>query len=452
MIKNTRLLKAYDIAKTSFWFTPCLILLITILCCVVLLCIDLYTELNAVSWLHFLYHADASITRDLLTSIAGSIMTVVSITFSITIVALTTASSQFGPRLIRNFMEDTSTQVVLGIFISLFVYCLVLVRMTDNFADGLFLPGLALAGAMLMTLSGILLLIYFIHHVSQNLQSDNVINNVHLELQHSIDQIFNQQKEEENTGSDHDKNPTEQDETTNKKKIIDQGEAIQLISNKCGYIQAINYVCLAKLMKKLDGYIEVVVSQGDFVVNRMITMRCYINFLSAEDEKDLHDCFTLGPKRTPIQDPEFAIHQLVEIALRALSPGINDPYSAIACVDKMTATLCDLTQKSFPKGCACDENDIERVNYKVTSFQSLGGIAFDQIRQYSQTCLAVSLRQLEGLIHIAEQANHPSHWSFVRHQKLMIENGLKQRTLVDLDKKEVTSRLKKLSELLEKTH
>ena len=116
MIKNTKILKVYDTAKTSFWFTPCLILSLTILSCISLLLVDLYAGLNSLNWLNFLYHADASITRDLLTTVASSVMTVVSITFSITIVALTNASSQFGPRLIRNFMEDSSTQVVLGCF------------------------------------------------------------------------------------------------------------------------------------------------------------------------------------------------------------------------------------------------------------------------------------------------------------------------------------------------
>ncbi|WP_418138659.1 DUF2254 family protein [Marinomonas sp. RS-M-Aa-14] len=154
-------------------------------------------------------------------------------------------------------------------------------------------------------------------------------------------------------------------------------------------------------------------------------------------------------KRTPIQDPEFAVHQLVEIALRALSPGINDPYSAIACIDKLTATICDLTQKNFPEGITYDEEGVERVTYKTTSFETLANIAFDQIRQYSQSCLAVRLRQLEGLIRIAEQANYATHWSFVRHQKLMIEHGLEQQQLIDLDRKEVSIRLQALSKLLD---
>ena len=446
-IKNTKILKAYDNAKTSFWFTPCLILSLTILSCMSLLFIDLYAGLNSLNWLSFLYHADASITRDLLTTVASSVMTVVSITFSITIVALTNASSQFGPRLIRNFMEDSSTQVVLGVFISLFVYCLILVRTTDNFAGGAFLPGLTIAGAIAMTLFGILLLIYFIHHVSLNLQSDSVIDDVYTELQYSINQIFKLQKEEEDTCSSADK---KQAQTS--KQIENSCKQFQFKSHSCGYIQAINYADLTDIMSKLDSSLSVSVKPGDFVVNRMVVMTSDIKHISAEDEKTLHECFTLGPKRTPIQDPEFAVHQLVEIALRALSPGINDPYSAIACIDKLTAAICDLTQKSFPEGITYDEEGVQRITYKTTSFQNLANIAFDQIRQHSQSYLAIQLRQLEGLIRIAEQANHPTHWSFVRHQKLMIEHGLEQQPLlIDLDKKETSIRLKALSKLLEST-
>ena len=443
MIKNTKILKVYDTAKTSFWFTPCLILSLTILSCISLLLIDLYAGLNSLNWLNFLYHADASITRDLLTTVASSVMTVVSITFSITIVALTNASSQFGPRLIRNFMEDSSTQVVLGVFISLFVYCLILVRTTDDFAGGAFLPGLTIAGAIIMTMFGILLLIYFIHHVSLNLQSDSVIDNVYKELQDSINQIFKQQKEEEDTCSSRNKNQTQESTQTENNKQFN------FKSHSCGYIQAINYSDLTDLMCKLDGHLNITVNPGDFVVNRMIVMKSDIENFSEEDKQTLHECFTLGPKRTPIQDPEFAVHQLVEIALRALSPGINDPYSAIACIDKLTAAICDLTQKNFPEGITYDEEGVERVTYKTTSFETLANIAFDQIRQYSQSCLAVRLRQLEGLIRIAEQANYATHWSFVRHQKLMIEHGLEQQQLIDLDRKEVSIRLQALSKLLD---
>ena len=445
-IKNTSILKAYDAIKTSFWFTPCLILSLTLLGCLSLLLIDLYAGLDSLSWLNFLYHANADITRDLLTTVASSVMTVVSITFSITIVALTNASSQFGPRLIRNFMEDPSTQIVLGVFISLFVYCLVLVRMTDDFAAGAFLPGLTMAGAIVMTLSGILLLIYFIHHVSLNLQSDSVIDNVYSELQSSISQIFKQQKMEEDTDT-----PTDIKQTQATKSEVKKREQFKFQSQSCGYIQAINYADLTNVMRKLDGHLNVLVNPGDFVVNRMVVMTSDIEQFSKEDEQTLHECFTLGPKRTPIQDPEFAVHQLVEIALRALSPGINDPYSAIACIDKLTAAICDLTQKNFPEGITYDNNGTERVTYKTTSFENLANIAFNQIRQYSQSCLAVQLRQIEGIIRIAEQANHSTHWSFVFHQRLMLEHGLEQQQLVDLDKKEVSSRLQALNELLEKT-
>jgi uncharacterized membrane protein len=448
ILKDTKLLKNYDAIKTSFWFTPCLILFLTITSCTILLFIDLYAGLDSVHWLAFLYHADANITRSLLTTIASSVMTVVSITFSITIVALTTASSQFGPRLIRNFMEDKSTQIVLGVFISLFIYCLILVRMTNDFAKGHFLPGLTFAGAIAMTLCGILLLIYFIHHVSQNLQSDNIIDNVYSELQYSINQIFKQQKKEEDTTSNKKSAITKPNIESELISPVNKREAIPLKSPACGYIQTINYAHLTKVMKKLDGYLEVSVNPGDFVVNLMVTMNCHIKHLSKEDEKSLHNGFTLGPKRTPIEDPEFAVHQLIEIALRALSPGINDPYSAIACVDKLTAMICNLTQEHFPQGTTYDEDGIKRVSYKTTSFQNLANIAYDQIRQYSQTCLAVQLRLLEGLIRVAEQASLSTHWTFVRHQKQMIEHSLKQQNLIDLDKKEVTNRLQTLDELL----
>ena len=436
-IRSNKLLKAYDAVRTSFWFVPSIIILATLLLCLALIWVDNQYHFNAIPWLNYLYQLEGGIARSLLTTIAGSVMTVVSITFSITMVALTNASSQFGPRLIRNFMNDSSTQMVLGSFISIFVYCLVLAGATDDFASGEYLPGLTFAGAIVLTMMGILLLIYFIHHVAVNLQADNIIDKVSNELETNIANIFNERKNEEQSHASH-------------SEVLDNLDtsAIKIKSTTSGYVQAVNYPALIQLMTNHDSYLNILVTPGDFVVNGMTIMQCSNSDLTTSECDELISYITFGAKRTPLQDAEFAILQLVELALRALSPSINDPYSAIACIDKLTATICNLTHKRFPEGISCDNDDQPRVVFKTATFSGIANSAYDQIRQHSNNNLAVQLRLLEALTHIAEQAKVSEHWSVIEQQKSMLEHELQQRVFIGHDLAEINERLNKLNTLI----
>ena len=436
-IKTNKLLKAYDTIRTSFWFVPGIIILSTTLLCFVLLWIDNEHHFDNISWLNYFYNLEGGIARALLTTIAGSVMTVVSITFSITMVALTNASSQFGPRLIRNFMNDPSTQMVLGSFTSIFVYCLILAGATDDFASGDYLPGLTFAGAIVLTTLGILLLIYFIHHVAVNLQADNVIDKVSTELETNIANIFNERKNEEQSHASH-------------STVLDNLDtsATLLKSTSSGYVQAVNYPALIQLMSNHESYLNILVTPGDFVVNDMIIMQCSHSDLTTAECDELISYITFGAKRTPLQDAEFAILQLVELALRALSPSINDPYSAIACIDKLTATICNLTRKRFPEGVSCDSNDEPRVVFKTATFSGIANSAYDQIRQHSTNNLAVQLRLLEALTHIAAQAKEAEHWKVIEQQKNMLEYELEQQVFIGHDQAEINERLSKLNTIL----
>jgi uncharacterized membrane protein len=128
--------------------------------------------------------------RALLTTIANSMITVISIAFSITVVALTLASSQFAPRLIRNFMMDRGTQVVLGVFVSAYLYCLLIIQATKSFDKQVFEPGVSVYVAVILAFVSVAVLIFFIHHVARSIQADNVIDNVYCELRDSIDRLL----------------------------------------------------------------------------------------------------------------------------------------------------------------------------------------------------------------------------------------------------------------------
>ncbi|WP_416306176.1 DUF2254 domain-containing protein [Neptunicella sp. SCSIO 80796] len=431
--KRTQLLAALDKIKTSFWFIPSLLVVSALVAAVLFICIDRFSGLNQLDALHQVYQIKPDAARELLTTIAASMMTVVSIAFSITIVALTLASSQFGPRLIRNFMNDSGTQIVLGLFIANFVYCLSIVRAIDAFADADYVPGLSIVWCLFITLVSVFFLIFFIHHVAHSIQADNVIDDVYQELEQSVESLF------PSSHSSSELHNTAIDDDYGTQHFSHHSE---IISETSGYLQAIDFKALIKLMCEHDAVAQIKIKAGDFVVKDMpmITLHHHEpvdNALTAQ----LRNCLTLGSKRSPIQDPEFAVHQLVEIALRALSPGINDPYSALTCVDKLTATLCLLTSKTFPQGGYLDQQGTLRLQYKSVTFSGIGNAAFDQIRQYSQTCLAISIRQLESLDKIVRQAKHAEHLDFVKRQATMIKQGLEQQQITDTDCQDYRQRL-----------
>lgn len=439
--KRTQLLTALDKIKTSFWFIPSLLVISALVAATLFICIDRFSGFNQIDAMHQIYQIRPEAARALLTTIASSMMTVVSIAFSITIVALTLASSQFGPRLIRNFMNDNGTQVVLGLFIANFVYCLVIVRAIDAFSDSHYIPGLSIVWCLFITLISVFVLIYFIHHVANAIQADNVIDDVYQELQQSVASLFpdhHSSSELHNTAIDE------------AHGISHFAHHISACSEQSGYLQAINFKQLINLMTEHDGLVQINIKAGDFVVTNMPIITLYSHQTVTPNLIDqIQRCLTFGSKRSPIQDPEFAIHQLVEIALRALSPGINDPYSALTCVDKLTATLCLLTAKTFPQGGYLDTQGTLRLQYKSVTFSGIGNAAFDQIRQYSQTCLAISIRQLESLNKIARQAVNSEHKEFVSNQATMIEQGLEQQQMTDADRQDYRQRLNDINHSLQ---
>ncbi|MFT6895977.1 MAG: putative membrane protein [Paraglaciecola sp.] len=437
---NRRILRIWDSIRTSFWFVPSLMVLLAIIMSQVLLQLDRYVSDNHGEFLSFLYQTSPESARALLTTIAASMITVTSIAFSITVVALSLASSQFGPRLIRNFMMDIGTKCVLGNFVATFIYCLLIIEATKSYGDTAFVPGISLYFAVLLAILGAAVLIYFIHHVAWAIQADNVIDDVYCDLQRNIDRLF----------------PEQRDQGTNPagKKMVDFEQRylnhIDLPAGRSGYIQTIDFTRLLALAAKFDIALDVHYIPGDFVCKNisLITVYFQSNALPC-NPSTLVDYIIQGGQRTPVQDAEFAVHQLVEIAVRALSPGINDPYSAMTCVDKLTAILTELTTKPFPESHWRDDTGVLRLVCRTISYEGIGEAAFNQIRQYAHGSIAVTIRLLEGLITIVRFSQTEEQRGFVRCQALMIEQTQRQASLADKDWQDINQRLKQIKAQLE---
>ena len=420
-------------ARTSFWFVPSLMVFASIVLAACAIYIDAVYINSVELTIPLIYGTDIDAIRSLLGTIAGSMITVTSIAFSITIVALTLASSQFGPRLLRNFMMDTGTQVVLGSFISNFLFC-ILVFCAISFKEPYaFKPGLTIIIAVLMTCMSVGVLIYFIHHVAKSIQADVVIDDVYQELQCAIENLFPSIQEQ--TDAEVDSGTTDTDFTQ-------RNNQIKVLAKCSGYIQTIDQKALLKLATETEVLIECRFSPGDFVVqDSVIAVVHSDNVVSENIINKTSVRIVLGAYRTPVQDPEFAIHQLVEIALRALSPGINDPYTAITCIDKLNSVLCGLTKRVFPAMQHYDQAGMLRLVCKVLSFEDIARAAFDQIRQEACNNVAVTMRLLESLHDLIMVAQTDQQKHFVISQTKMIEEQQNKQFLAEDDRKGINSKL-----------
>jgi uncharacterized membrane protein len=436
---NNRILSLLETFRTSFWFIPSTMVASSSVLASLFLAYDRSYKDFTPDFLKFIYKTSPESVRALLTTIAGSMITVTSIAFSITVVALSLASSQFGPRLIRNFMSDKGTQSVLGVFVAIFTYCLLVLQATTSIGTQHFIPGLATYFALVLAFAGVGVLIYFIHHVAHSIQADNVIDKVYCQLKLDIERLFPAQKTQV---KDLDNGPLSYSETR-----YSQG----LKSQQDGYIQAIDIERLIQLATENEIKIKVLVKAGDAVVKGFTLMKLGIDDAKEQpDEQTLLACIMVGAKRTPIQDPEFAINQLVEIAVRALSPGINDPFTAITCTDKLCAILCALTQRTYPPSKHKDQQGTIRVITHAFQFSQLAHSAFNQIRQYAEGSVAVTIRLLESLQLIADLVSEQDQREFVEQQRDMIAQASERQSLCKQDKQDIEQRLKQISESLGK--
>jgi uncharacterized membrane protein len=396
---KTRLLNLWEVIRTSFWFIPGLMILSVIGLSFFTITLDRLIDTEHSPSFGLIYAGGTEGAHSILSTIAGSMITVAGTAFSITIVALTLASSQFGPRLLRNFMLDTGNQIVLGVFISTFVYCLLVLHSVNSVAEHFFVPRISVTFAIALALVSVGVLIYFIHHISTSIHADRVVAEVYRDLSDNIQRLFPEELEYKVENG-------EDDQDISKLTEERYHEVRSVTTSQSGYLQSVDNESLLRIAGENDFLIHLQNRPGEFIVEGSTLA----NVMSVEHFNEDHaeriiQAFTLGPQRTPVQDAEFAIHQLVEVALRALSPGINDPFTAITCIDHLGSVLCSLTDRAFPRPSFYDDEGKLRIITKPLTFEGVTNAAFDQIRQYGRASVAVTIRLLETLKTVAFHAS-----------------------------------------------
>ncbi|MBD2440931.1 DUF2254 domain-containing protein [Nostoc sp. FACHB-110] len=428
-MRNVKISKLWDQLHSSYWFIPAVMAVVATALAFTMLNFDRSDKVNLDYW--WIYTGGSDGARSLLGSVAGSMISVAATAFSITIVALQLAASNFGPRLLRNFMQDTGNQVVLGTFIGTFIYCLLVLRTIHGEGDGYeqYVPQLSVTVGTLLAIISIGVLIYFIHHASTIIQASHVIENVSEDLHSAIKRLF---PERIGHGEPEDSLGVE------KMPMSFEQEALPIRANGTGYLQAIDNVELMEIACKHNLLIRLQVRPGKFLIQGSdLVLVLPGKKVNKKLTKQINDAFILGKERTEQQDIEFPIDQLVEIALRAISPGINDPFTAIRCIDRLSAGLCHLVQRDFPSPYRYDKNQKLRFIAKGVDFQELVDRAFNQIRQYGKSDAGVTIRLLEAIAVIATYTNNSKYQASLRHHADMILQDSREGLLQEQDYKDV---------------
>ncbi|EQB39073.1 hypothetical protein M947_07890 [Sulfurimonas hongkongensis] len=440
-----QILKYWDSIRSSFWFIPITMAIGSMVLAFVALSIDI----SMTEWLRsaFNWRFTGSVegSSAVLGTIAGSMITITGVVFSMTLVALSLASSQFGPRMLRNFMRDTTTQVVLGTFIATFIYSLIVLRNIRHTEETIvFTPHFSVSLGVTLAVVSLGVLIYFIHHVSISVQANEIVMRVSKELLEGIESLFLEEKE------------AEQDSTEMPRGSYDNGflkvferDAYPVDATQDGYLQFIDYDALLTLAKQENVVLELKRRPGHYAVaGRPLVMVWPAERVDDQLIVQLIAAFTLGNQRIPRQDIECTINQLVEIAVRALSPGINDPFTAMTCVDRLGSALSRLSERKMPSPYRYDDEGELWLITPVVTFSAITDAAFDQIRQYAHSSAAVTIRLLETIAVVVESANRAEDRAALLRHAEMITKGAHKGLFEAQDRQEVEQRYGVIIQLL----
>jgi uncharacterized membrane protein len=332
-------------------------------------------------------HADPQVAQAILTDIATSIMTVVSIVFAILLMTLTLASTQFSPRILISFVRDRVTQWTLGVFLGTFSYCVAALPAVRS-APAIFVPVATVTGAMLLAPVCVGWLIYFIHHISNAISVNHIVDRIRRETEQVIDALMPEPRRPNGVAQRPDQAP--------------ETDELLLVNRQSGYIRFADIQRLVALARAYRVRVRLQRRVGHFVPEGVPLLRIsHAERMSEEGIGALLAAVDLGPTRTMQQDVEFGIVQIVDIALRALSPAVNDPSTAISCVDQLSCILIRWAARAAPPNHYYEPRDVLRLTVPWIGFDGLLDLAFQQIRHYAAADAAVSLRLMRALGDIA---------------------------------------------------
>ena len=387
----------------QFWFVPALMTLAAVL--LAALGIELEERYGVLPNLTFVYSGGETGSRSLLSAIASSSIGVAGTVFSITIAALSYAAGSMGPRLLDNFTRDRGNQITLGIFIATFAFSLWTLRSVQGSEEAPFVPHYNVSFALLLALGCIGALVYYLAHVTRNINMTQVINLLRNDLRLAL------QRGTEPRDDQPAKDPPPD-------TFWEGGEVLCAPSG--GYVQQVDIEGLSRAAVKAGAVVQLLVRTGDYVFPNTA-----IAYGQPTLPPKLMDHLTLGDERVAGQDLEYSARQLTEVAARALSPGTNDPVTAIDVIDRFGDALCSLKDRRWPSGLHHEDGQL-RLMLPTTDFAGLVDTMFHMIRQYGAASPAVMIRLLEVLGRAGECLEEPERRQALRrHADLVFEDAMR---------------------------
>jgi uncharacterized membrane protein len=368
--------------RTSFWFLPGLMTAAATAAAFATVYLDVAFSNELTEKIGLLYGGGPEGAREVLGAIAGSTITVAGVVFSIMVVMLSLASQQFGPRILRSFVRDRSNQIVLGAFVATFVYCLLTLQSVRE-GDAGFVPHISVTLGILMAVLSIGVLIYFVHHAAKSIQSSSVIAAVGRELDQAIERLYprelgrgDAQSESEPSG--------------------DMGGGSVIGSATTGYVQYVDGDELLGVAEGEDLIIAVNASPGSFVGVGDALATVHPEQRAGDSIcRAISRAFVVAENRTSNQDVEFLFRQLTEIAVRALSPGINDPFTALETLDRLSAALGKMAGREIPSRYRRGRDGKTRLIAEPARFPQVAEMSLGAIRRYGEVHEEVVLRLLK---------------------------------------------------------
>ncbi len=398
---NAQIRKLLSDLGEKFWLLPAAMVLAGILAAIGLVAADRSGFVPR--WLiesPWLYNGGGTGARTLLGAVASSTIGVAGTVFSITIAALSLAAGQMGPRLLRNFTRDRGNQFTLGAFLGTFSYALMVLRSVRTQSEGEFVPHLSLSAGILLAFVCVGTLVFFVGHMAGRINVDTVIELVAEEVRSAIERLT----------------------TTTPQPLppsaVYWGDAVPVIDPRRGHLQQLDADSLADWASEHGTAIRLLVRPGDYIFPGapIAVMTPAVDGVDAAVRR----ATALGPQRVSSADLEFAIRQLVEVAVRALSPGINDPHTAMSVIDRLGAALCDLVPRRFPSGVLFRDDRLTLVVPSI-DYDGLADAMFHMIRQNAAGSTAVLIRLLEVLTSILSCEHDPARvQTLQRHADLVL--------------------------------
>jgi len=416
--------------RTNLWLVPTVEIVLAVALFAGTYALDRAAYDGSLHFPSWVISGTADAARQILTAIAAAVITVVTLVFSITIVTLTLASTQFGPRMLRNFIRDRITQITLGSFVATFVYSILALVSIGPGAHGEFVPHLSITVTMAQVILDVAVLVLFIDHIAKSIQLPQVIASIARDLSRAI---------EADVAPPANDAPKAGPSLSEMLVRLDEDSGV-VRAPSSGYLQYVSMSTLIDISSRSHAVIRLLRRPGHFVVEGEPLAKVWPAAAAPGVARALGGAHATGPHRTLTQDLSFAVDQLVEIAIRALSPAVNDTFTALACIDWLGDGLGKIADRWRPTTVHRDAAGRVRVITVPVNFDRLLERAHDKIRQASRGMPAVMIRQLDGLAKVMAYAATPQQRELLLEQAAMILRACEESVPEKADRADVRRR------------